>query len=89
MKTLFRELWLQSDLCTEPIEHIWFTINEVAKSTSNSSKEIKKYLDYLIKNGIIELVSWEPLVHQFTEDGKRIKTEFDIEKTIKTLPNKV
>ena len=85
MKTLFRELWLQSNLCTEPIEHIWFSLNEVAKSTSNSSKEINKYLNHLIEMGIVEKISDVPLLHQFTELGKRIKTESEVEKTIKKL----
>lgn len=85
MKRLFKELWLQSDNCTEPIEHIWFSINEVAKSTNNSSDEIKRYLNLLIEKKIIEFVSSEPLLHKFTEYGKGIKTESDMEKTIKNV----
>ncbi len=85
MKRLFKELWLQSDNCTEPIEHIWFSINEVAKSTNNSSDEIKRYLNLLIEKDIVELVSWKPLLHKFTESGKGIKSESDIEKIIKNV----
>ncbi|WP_234424350.1 hypothetical protein [Aquimarina sp. Aq107] len=44
LKRLLKELWLQSDDCTEPIENMWFSIQEVAKSTGNTRKEIKKYL---------------------------------------------
>ena len=74
MNRLFQELWLHSDNCAEPIEHIWFSINEVAKSTNNSSEEIRiRYLDFLIEKGILELVSWEPLLHRFTELGKKNK----------------
>lgn len=87
MKRLFKELWLQSDNCTESIEHIWFSINEVAKSTNNSSDEIKRYLNLLIDKNIVVLVSWKPLLHKFTEYGKGIKSDSDIEKIIKTLPD--
>ena len=86
MDRLFRELWLHSNNCTEPIEHIWFSINEVAKSTNNSSEEIRiRYLEFLIEKGIIELVSRKPLHHRFTELGKKIRTENDIMNLIKNV----
>ena len=85
MKRLFKELWLQSKDCSEPIEHIWFLLNEVAKSTVNSSKEIHRYLTFLVKNSYIENISSEPLLYAFTESGKCIKTDSDIEKIIKTI----
>lgn len=86
MKRLFQELWLHSDNCVEPIEHIWFSIGEVAKSTNESREEIRtRYLNFLMEKKIVELVSWEPLKHRFTELGKKIKTESDIEKLIKNV----
>ena len=50
-KRLLKELWLQSDDCTEPIEHIWFSIQEVSKSTGYKREEIKKYANSLIISG--------------------------------------
>ena len=88
MKRLFEELWLQSNNCTEPIEHIWSSISEVAKSTNNSTEKIKKYVNVLVEEKIIEMVTSEPLLHKFTAIGKKLKSDLDIEKIIKTLPNK-
>ncbi|MEX0361389.1 MAG: hypothetical protein AB3N10_10455 [Allomuricauda sp.] len=87
MKRLLEELWLQSDNCTEPISNMWFPIQEVAKSTMNSRKEIRRYLYVLVDNGYIKRTSDEPLLYEFTEIGKKIKSESDIEKILKTLPN--
>ena len=86
MKRLFKELWLHSDNCIKPINHIWFSISEVAKSTNESREEIRtRYLNFLMEKGIVELVSWKPLKHRFTELGKKIKTESDIENLIKNV----
>ncbi len=86
MKRLFQDLWMHSENCTEPIENIWYSIGEVAKSTNESREEIRtRYLNFLIEKGIVELVSREPLLHRFTEIGKKIKTESDIENIIKNV----
>lgn len=86
MKKLFQELWLHSNNCVEPIEHIWFSIGEVAKSTNESREEIRtRYLNFLMEKKIVELISKEPLKHRFTELGKKIKTESDIENLIKNV----
>ena len=86
MKILFQELWLHSDNCVKPIEHIWFSIGEVAKSTNESREEIRtRYLNFLMERDIVELVSRKPLKHRFTELGKKIKTESDIENLIKNV----
>ncbi len=89
MKRLFQELWLQSNHCTETIEHISFSVFEVAKSTTNSKEEIRRYLNLLIDKNYIKKTSDKPLTYEFTEIGKEIKTDSDIEKMIKTLPNTV
>ncbi|WP_348721643.1 hypothetical protein [Tenacibaculum sp. 190130A14a] len=39
---LFQELWFHSNNCSQPIRHIWFPIQEVAKSTQKTRTEIKK-----------------------------------------------
>jgi len=83
MKRLFEELWLQSDNCVDPIENMWFSIQEVAKSTSNSREEIRKYFNLLIQKEFIRNISKEPLLFEFTDRGKRIKTNLDIEELIK------
>ncbi len=85
LKRLLKELWLQSDDCSEPIENMWFSIQEVAKSTGNKRKEIRKYLNLLIDNKYIEIKSEEPLLFEFTEIGKAIKTDSEIEKVIKNV----
>lgn len=85
MKRLLEELWLHSNNCTESIEHIWYPLQEVAKSTSNSRSVIKSCLTLLIDNGYIRNTSSKPLLYEFTELGKRIKTDSDIEKIIENI----
>ncbi|WP_271768101.1 hypothetical protein [Aquimarina algiphila] len=85
LKRLLKELWLQSDDCSEPIENMWFSIQEVAKSTGNKRKEIRKHLNLLIDDKYIEITSEEPLLFEFTEKGKAIKTDLEIEKIIKNV----
>ncbi|CAL2059229.1 hypothetical protein [Tenacibaculum sp. 190524A05c] len=85
LKRLFKELWLQSDDCSKPIENMWFSIQEVAKCTGNKRKEIRKYLNLLIDNNYIELMSKESLLYEFTKKGKAIKTNLEIESIIKNI----
>ncbi len=80
LNRLFKELWLQSNNCKEPIENMWFSISEVSKSTEKSRNEVRKHLEFLIKNNILKIVSENPILYSFTESGKEIKTESDIEK---------
>jgi flagellar biosynthesis regulator FlbT len=82
LKRLFRELWLQSNNCTQPISSIWFSVNEVARCSQKTSLEIKNYLNFLIENKVIQNISKEPLLHEFTAFGKKIKTELDIEQLL-------
>ncbi len=85
MKRLFQELWIQSNNCTEPIEHISISVFEVAKSTTNSKEEIRRYLDLLVDKNYLKKTSDKPLLYEFTENGKKIKTDLEIEKTIKNV----
>lgn len=80
LNRLFKELWLQSNNCKEPIENMWFSISEVSKSTGKSRNEVRKHLEFLIKNNIIGIVSETPMLYSFTVSGEEIKTESDIEK---------
>ena len=85
LKRLLKELWLHSDNCVEPIEHIWFSIKEVAQSTGYKNEEIRKYLNLLVDNKFIENTSTKPLLYEFTEKGKDIKTDCEIEQIIKNV----
>ena len=87
LKRLLKELWLHSDDCKEPIKNMWFPIQEVAKSTGNTKQEIRKQLNLLVDNNYLELTSEEPLLFEFTEKGKRIKTDLQIEKIIQNVGN--
>ena len=44
---LLKEIWLQSDDCTEQIQNIWFSIQEVSKYTGYKREEIRKYLNLI------------------------------------------
>ncbi|SED59523.1 hypothetical protein SAMN04487765_0453 [Tenacibaculum sp. MAR_2010_89] len=59
---------------------MWFSISEVSKSTGKSRNEVRKHLEFLIKNNIIGIVSETPMLYSFTVSGEEIKTESDIEK---------
>lgn len=82
MKTLFKQLWLASNECKEPIENIGIHIFEVCKMTSNSRSEIMRYLNLLIEKNYIIKISDEPYLYKFTESGKKIKTDSEIEDII-------
>lgn len=83
MKSLFNMLWLQSNNCSEEIQNMGYLISEVSKMTSNSKNEVIKYLNLLLDKNYIENISKEPLLYQFTEKGKKIKTDSEIEEIIK------
>lgn len=87
-ETLFKQLWLQSNNCTVPIENMWFVILEVSKITSNSKKEILLYLNLLVDKNYIKRISEEPIIYEFTETGKKIKTDSEIEEIIKNPETK-
>lgn len=79
---LFEELWIHSDNCSQPIHNIWFPIQEVAKSTQKTRKEVKKHLDMLVSKNLIKRTSEDPLLYKFTKEGKKIKTYSDIQKLL-------
>jgi len=85
MKTLLKLLWLQSNNCSEPIKNMGFQIFEVSKMTYNSKKEILRYLNLLIDKNYIIRISEEPLLYEFTETGKKIETDSEIEEIIKNV----
>jgi hypothetical protein len=85
MKVLFNQLWLQSNNCFEPIQNIGFQIFEVSKITYNSKKEVSRYFNILVEKNHIKKISDEPLLYQFTESGKKIKTDSEIENIIKNI----
>ena len=83
MQILFEHLWWASDNCTCPIEHVWFPVQEAAKSSGVRRLEIVDYFKILLQKKIIEKTSDKPLLFEFTEFGKGIKTNEDIEKYVK------
>lgn len=85
LKRLLKELWLRSNECNEPIENIWFSVQETAKSNGVTRKEVRKYLNILIDNSCIKITSQEPLLFEFTEIGKKIKSDSEIKKFIKKV----
>tara|TARA_B100000508_G_scaffold92244_1_gene72006 strand:- start:1712 stop:2197 length:486 start_codon:yes stop_codon:yes gene_type:complete len=82
LKTLLKELRVQTSDYSEPIENMWFTIQEVAKFTSNTREEITGYLNLLVEKGIIKKTSEEPLLYEFSEKGKELNNDFEIEKIL-------
>ncbi len=84
MKSLFRLLWLQSDNCKFPIQNMAYNLMEVGRMTNQTRYRIEDYLNYLIAQGFIELISDEPLLYQFTDKGKQIQNIDAIEEIIKT-----
>ncbi|PXY40041.1 hypothetical protein DMB65_14730 [Flavobacterium cheongpyeongense] len=85
MKTLFKQLWLESNECNEPIENIGIHIYEVSKITSTPKIEIMRYLNLLIEKNYITKISDQPYLYKFTESGKNIKTDSAIEEIIMTV----
>jgi len=82
MQKLLEQLWFQSDNCLSPIEHAWFPIQETSKITGTKRQVVREYFDKLVEAKLIERISDEPLLFQFTDTGKKIKTVSDMEKYI-------
>lgn len=82
MKALLKQLWFQSGNCEHPIKNMGIQISEVSKSTNKSHTELIKYLKLLLKENYMLKISEEPLLFQFSESGKLIKTDKDIEVVI-------
>lgn len=82
MQKLLKQLWFQSDNCLTPIQNIGIQISEVHKITGRNRSEIVEYLRYLIAKKVIRNISEYPLLYEFTDFGKRVKTLEDIEKYV-------
>ncbi len=78
MQSLLKQLWFQSDNAKLPIHHMGFQLMEVGKFTGHSRDAVREYLYWLMDNGYMELISKEPLLFQFTEKGRLIKSVNDI-----------
>ena len=74
MQKLLKQLRFQSDECRSPIQNMGFQLMEVAKFTTTSREYVRKYLKLLIDNGYLVLISTEPLLFEFSEKGKLLKS---------------
>ena len=66
IQKLLEQLWFQSGNCSSPIANAWFIINETSKITGANKQIVRKYFDKLLDRKIIEKISDEPLLFQFT-----------------------
>jgi hypothetical protein len=82
MQKLLEQLWFHSDNCSSPIKHAWFPIQETAKITGAKRQMVVDYFNKLIEAEIIERISDEPLLFQFTDKGRGVKASADVEKYI-------
>jgi len=64
------------------IKNIDKLIFEVSKYTKESNDEVLKYLNYLINKKCIKILSVKPKLYEFTEMGKKIRSDFDIQNLI-------
>ena len=80
---LLQELRIQSDGFNRPIKHIWYPIQEVSRFTNSTKEEVKRILRILINAGILYKKSSEPLLFDFTEEGKLPKSGSEIDTILK------
>lgn len=85
MKSLLKQLWFQSNNCADRIENMGIQVSEVSKSTGKPNKEIIIYLNFLTVNRYINRISNEPLLYEFTDLGRKIKSDSDIGKLINNV----
>ena len=85
MKTLLNQLWFQSNDCSEQIENMGIQISEVSKFTGKPNKEIIVYLNYLTEKKYIRNISMKPLLYEFTDLGKELKSDSDIKHLINNV----
>lgn len=79
---LLEQLWLHSDNCSCPIENAWFLIQETSKITGAKRQVIRDHFDKLLQVKIIEKISDKPLLFQFTETGRKVKSVSDVDSYI-------
>jgi hypothetical protein len=82
MQKLLEQLWFQSDNCSSPISNASFLINETSKITGTKGQIVRRYFDKLVDGKIIEKISDEPLIFQFTAKGREVKSSSDAEKYV-------
>jgi hypothetical protein len=82
IQKLLEQLWFQSDNCSSPIANAWFLINETSKITGAKEQTVREHFDKLIERKIIEKISDEPLLFQFTDTGRKVKSGNDSEKYV-------
>lgn len=82
MQKLLEQLWFQSDNCSSPIENAWFPIQETSRITGTKKQVVQECFRKLIEVKVIEKISDDPLLFQFTDIGKKVKSNRDIEKYI-------
>ena len=72
---LLNELEIQSDNRVEPVRHMWFPIQETAKSLGIRRKLVFEVLEKMVEFEIIKAKTDQPASYEFTERGKRISQE--------------
>lgn len=85
---IFKQLWVSSKYGAKEIEHLWFTTQEISKSTNVKREQIKNHINDLISSGILNIKSHDPLIYKFSEKGKLIKKKVDINNLRKSFHNK-
>lgn len=86
MFRLIRELWYESDYCKKVMKNVAHSIFEVNKSGGKELEAVRCFM-FLIDNGYIKEVSKEQHLYEFTETGKSIKTQKDVENIIDQVPD--
>ena len=81
MFRLIRELWYESNYGEEPMKNVAYRIYEVNKSGCKKN-EVARSFKFLIDKGFIKEISKEPYCYEFTEMGRNIRTEKDVENII-------
>ncbi|THF53437.1 hypothetical protein E6C50_04325 [Flavobacterium supellecticarium] len=81
MFLLIRELWYQSDYGQKILKNVARCIYEVNKSGCKKQEVAQCFL-FLIDNGLIREISKEQQHYEFTDAGKNITTQKDLEDVI-------
>jgi len=86
-KTIFlliSELRHESNYYKDVMKNIAHRIFEVNKSGCEKNEVVKCFV-FLIDNGFIKEISKEQHLYEFTETGKNLKTEQDVEAVITNI----
>ena len=81
MFLLIRELWYQSDYGKKVMKNVARCIYEVKKSSCKELEVAQCFL-FLIDNGLIREISKEHHLYEFTDAGKNVTTQKDVEDII-------